>query len=319
MPNISVITPAFRPRGFEALAQAMADNADVSVEWIVVDDGSGTEYDRVFASLPVSVALLRLPMNQGQAAARNAGLSKAKGEWIKFLDADDALGPGHLAALLKATKTGADAAIPFAPTKHVFAGGQTSINDSWRGVDLDDDAQFLRQMVRPFLHHCGALFPRAVLQDLGGYDASLITDEDGDLLLRILMGGYHFEPVEGVNYLYIHHDTGTRVSSDDDIAKLHARIRVCDKIEAAYGKDMPPEVAEALAQRMDKIAMNYWRSFPKPSRDLLDRAQVLCPRYEPDIRAPLRLARTLGGPRLALMAQALHRRLKGRPKGGAQG
>lgn len=319
MTPLSVIIPAFRPLNFDTLKRSMAANRDVDAEWIVVDDGSGPEYDAIFAALPKGVQLIRQPQNHRQGAARNTGLARAQGSWIKFLDADDALDTGHLAALLAAARAAPTATIAFAPTKHVFAGGRTSVNETWRDLPSEAEAQFRRQLVRPFLHHCGALFPRDLLQRIGGYDPSLVTDEDGDLLLRILSLGYNFAPVERVNYLYVHHDSGPRVSADDDIAKMRARIRVCDKIEETFDGAVPADVAHALAQRMDKIAMTYLTAFPSEARALLARAATLSPGYMPDLRGPLRVLRRLGGPGIMLATQRLHRRLKGRPKGGAQG
>lgn len=321
MTDISVIIPAFRPSGFDALSRTMADNANVDAEWIVVDDASGPDYDAVFATLPEGVQLIRQPQNRRQGAARNAGLARAQGTWIKFLDADDALDAGHLAALLAVAEQGQGQtkALPFAPTKHVFANGTTHVNDSWRDLPADSAAQHRRQMLRPFLHHCGALYPRDLLVRLGGYDEDLITDEDGDLLLRILHAGYRFTPVEGVHYLYVHHDGGPRVSADDDIAKMQSRIRACDKVAERFDGQMPPDVAQALAQRMDKIAMTYWTAFPSEAKVLIARARRISPGYTPDMRRPLRLLRGIGGPGMVFAAQGLYRRLKGRPKGGAQG
>lgn len=318
MPTISVIIPAYRPRHFEGLHRTMAANTGVDAEWIVVDDGSGVDFDAVFADLPDNVRILREAENRHQGAARNIGLLAARGDWIKFLDADDRLDEGHLAALQNsAPRDGM--AIPYARTKHVFVTGKSTRNDSDRDLPADHEAQFLRQLVRPFLHHCGALFPRDLLVGLGGFDESLVTDEDGDLLLRILRAGHHFVPVNGVFYHYIHHAAGSRVSADNDIRKLESRIRVCDKIEADFGAGIKPEIARALAQRIDKIAMAYWRTFPNEARRLLARARALSPGYSPDMRAPLRLLRQIGGPDLVFIATAFYRRLRGRPAGGAKG
>lgn len=319
MTAISVIIPSFCPSGFDALEQSINTNTNVDAEWIVIDDGSGSEYQAVFAALPSGVRLISQSKNRGQGAARNLGLAAAGGKWIKFLDADDKLDEGHLAALLDAANGALDGAIVFAPTKHVFPNGSISINDSWRDLPKESMPQYCRQLVRPFLHHCGALYPRDLLIQMGGYDERLITDEDGDLLLRILHAGYHFTPVEGAYYLYTHHESGMRVSYDFGISKMQARVLTCDKVEAAFDWQMPAPVAEALAQRMDKIAFSYWVQYPDEARALLIRASKLSPGYRPDMRAPLRLLRWVGGPSLVLAATSLHRSLMGRPRGGAKG
>jgi glycosyltransferase involved in cell wall biosynthesis len=322
MTELSVIIPAFRPRSFEALARSMAGNADVDAEWILVDDGSGPEYDVVFAALPDGITVMRQPQNRRQGAARNAGLAQAQGKWIKFLDADDELDAGHLASLLNVAESVQDNAIAFAPTRHVFADGHTVDNESWRGLEATPEAQLARLLHAPFLHHCGALFPRDLLERLGGYEEGLLTDEDGDLLIRVLMAGYVFVPVQGVHYLYVHHNEGDRVSSDGGSAKLAARLGVCDRVEAAFadsGQGMPQAVRHGLALRLDKIALSYWHEDRAAARAALERARALCPGYRVPGRWPLRILRALGGPDAVLAATEVFRSLRGRPKGGMQG
>ena len=320
---LSVITPAFRPSGFAALIRSMTANADVSAEWIVVDDGSGPDYDAVFAKLADTPArVIRKAENRRQGAARNAGLDQARGKLIKFLDADDELDAGHLAALLNAAEAAKGNVIPFAPTRHVFASGGIADNESWRGLETTPEAQLARLLHAPFLHHCGALFPRDLLERLGGYEEGLVTDEDGDLLIRVLMAGYAFIPVEGVHYLYVHHHDGDRVSSDRGGAKLAARLRVCDRVEAAFadtGQRMPQAVRHGLALRLDKIALSYWHEDRAEAHAVLARAQTLCPDYRVPGRWPLRILRAFGGPDAVVATTKFVRWLRGRPKGGGQG
>lgn len=319
-PQISVIIPVYKPADFESLRRSMAANSDIAAEWVVVDDGSGKEFDHVFESLnPDEVLLVKQDENRRQAAARNLGLAKSSGAWIKFLDVDDELSAGHLAALLDKAEAGV---VPFAPTKHVFANGKTSINKTWCDVAPDSYAQLVRLIHRPFLHHCGALFPRSLLDSLGGYDESLITDEDGDLLIRVSLAGYVFKAVESANYLYIHGHGAARVSSDSGIEKLKARLKVCDQIEAAIAKSMgalPSEVCRSLAIRLDKIALSFWAENRETAKSILERASSLSPDYRSDERIIIRLLRVIGGPGAVVSFQRLLRRLRGRPAGGAQG
>ena len=66
-----------------------------------MDDGStdmsGTMCDAFAAEIPGMQVVHR--ENGGLAAARNTGLKHAQGEWVLFLDSDDAMAPGLLAAL----------------------------------------------------------------------------------------------------------------------------------------------------------------------------------------------------------------------------
>jgi len=71
-------------------------------EVLVVDDGSGNcpELEWVIADAGLQVRLLRLSAcSGGPAIPRNHGLAAARGQYVAFLDADDAWLPGHLAAM----------------------------------------------------------------------------------------------------------------------------------------------------------------------------------------------------------------------------
>lgn len=68
----------------------------VSVNVIVVDDGSTDETPQVLAALGEEITAIRTD-NNGQAAALNTGFQASTAPLVMFLDADDALLPGALA------------------------------------------------------------------------------------------------------------------------------------------------------------------------------------------------------------------------------
>ena len=86
---ISCIIPIFNGERFlgEALESVLAQTYQ-PVEIIVVDDGSTDGTAEVARRYGERVHYLWQP-NAGQTAARNMGLSEAKGEFIAFLDGDD--------------------------------------------------------------------------------------------------------------------------------------------------------------------------------------------------------------------------------------
>lgn len=100
--GISVIIPCYKATATlrRAVESALTD-APANVEVLLVDDGSpddtGRLCDELAAAEPRVTALHR--PNGGAGAARSTGLDAARGEWVLFLDADDALLPGLWAAL----------------------------------------------------------------------------------------------------------------------------------------------------------------------------------------------------------------------------
>jgi len=288
-PEVSVITPAYNP-GTDLAATVASLNAQScqAFEWILVDDASdplkrGPFDDAIKASnFPVTLVRHRTNWRQGQ--ARNTGISLARGHYLKFLDADDALDPDHLTALLAvAPALNTRKVLPFAPTQHVFlTSGRKSSNLGHRTLDNTSEAQLARLLIAPFLHHCGVLFPRSLIETLGGYDGALVTDEDGDLLIRTLLAGWRFDAVESVRYVYRHHDTAPRVSHDDRPEKLTARQQVTLSVARHYDANqqpMPDAVRDALCKRLDAIAVRCWNSYPQLARSMLAEARALNPAY----------------------------------------
>src|SRR3546814_1127294 len=99
-PRFSVIIPLFnKGKHIESTLESVQAQTFEDFEVIVVDDGStdsGPDVVRKFASARIRMIT---QANAGVSAARNRGVSEAKGENIAFLDADDIWTPQHLSEL----------------------------------------------------------------------------------------------------------------------------------------------------------------------------------------------------------------------------
>jgi glycosyltransferase involved in cell wall biosynthesis len=91
MPLLSIIINNYNYGEFvgEAIKSALAQPTGLA-EVIIVDDGS-TDNSREVIRKYADRATVILQSNGGQGAACNAGLLKARGDWVIFLDADDIL------------------------------------------------------------------------------------------------------------------------------------------------------------------------------------------------------------------------------------
>jgi glycosyltransferase involved in cell wall biosynthesis len=102
MPKVSVIIPVYNAESTiqRAIDSAVAQAFD-STEIIVVDDGSTDSTWQVLASYGAALKLVRQP-NRGPAVARNTGERVCSGEYVAFLDADDAWLPHKLSKTVAA-------------------------------------------------------------------------------------------------------------------------------------------------------------------------------------------------------------------------
>ncbi|AZM89399.1 bifunctional glycosyltransferase family 2 protein/CDP-glycerol:glycerophosphate glycerophosphotransferase [Streptomyces sp. W1SF4] len=110
VPRFSVIVPAYKVQAYlqESLDSVLSQSYP-DLELIAVDDASpdacGSIIDEYAARDP-RVTAVHLAHNLGPGPARNAGLARACGDYLLFLDGDDVLTPGALQAVtdrLKAT------------------------------------------------------------------------------------------------------------------------------------------------------------------------------------------------------------------------
>ena len=93
------------------------------IEIIVVDDGSTDATPSILEQFDTAIRVVRLD-GRGVSAARHAGLAQAGGDHVVFLDADDLLLPGGLAAQVARLERG--------PDVDVVAG-------EWYVCDVDDE------------------------------------------------------------------------------------------------------------------------------------------------------------------------------------
>ncbi|HTQ79931.1 MAG TPA: glycosyltransferase family A protein, partial [Thermoanaerobaculia bacterium] len=104
-PRLSLIIPTFNRAALlpETLASVLGQSLGADLEVILIDDGSTDGTAGVAAALgDPRLTYLPLPRSGNLARVRNAGVARARGEVIAFLDSDDLLEEGALAAYLAA-------------------------------------------------------------------------------------------------------------------------------------------------------------------------------------------------------------------------
>lgn len=96
----SVVMPAYRAEKTIGRAiESVLSQTDANLELIVINDCSPDrtlEVAQSYERHDLRVIVINLSKNKGVAGARNVGIEAAKGDYISFLDADDAWMPNKL-------------------------------------------------------------------------------------------------------------------------------------------------------------------------------------------------------------------------------
>jgi len=179
---ISVIMPVHEtPRDWlqEAIGSVTAQWSD-NWELICVDDGSTSPDVQIVlqqAALDPRIRVVRRQQAGGIARAVNAGLEVAAGDYVAFLDHDDALEPDALYQLARAAQSRA---------------GLIYSDEVLTGPSLDQVLQHRARpawshdyyLSHPYFVHLVAV-RRSLAQAVGGYDETMAISADVDFVLRV--------------------------------------------------------------------------------------------------------------------------------------
>ena len=205
-PLVSILIPAYNAEQWVAQTIQSALNQTWSnKEIIVVDDGSkdGTlTVARIFASRQVSVVT---QPNQGAAAARNNLLSRAQGDFIQWLDADDLLSADKVATQMEAVQRGASSRVLLSSAwgRFRYRTSKAQFIPSGLWCDLSPTEWLIRKLGENlFMQTASWLVSRELTSISGPWDTRLLSDDDGEYFCRVLLksDGVRFVPGGKVFY-----------------------------------------------------------------------------------------------------------------------
>ncbi len=202
VPKVSVVIPVYNGSRFlpEAV-ESIAVQGFPDTEVVIIDDGS-TDETPVVARKMISAYRDRLAVsyqrqeNQGPSAARNAGILRAVGDVIAFLDADDLYPPEKFKVQL--------AAFDDDPSLDLVAGRIQYISlegAEEREVKYDEDNAVVH------VHLGSMLVRRHVFDTIGLFDAAMRYSEDIEWWLRVREKPLHFVILHDITLQYRLHDS----------------------------------------------------------------------------------------------------------------
>jgi hypothetical protein len=309
MATVDIIIPVYNREALvrEAIDSALAAADDTPVEIVVIDDAStdGT-WDSLRAYDDPRIRCFRMETNSGQSAARNRGLELARGTYVKFLDSDDVLMPGHLALEVQAlATTGAGIAV---------SGWCAESN----GTTATYDAPIFHAIVDDVL--AGLAVPTSaalyIRRPDWRWDPALRKLDDWDYFCQAALGEKRIVTVEGAAYTMREH-AGARMTNTTMLANAGEHHRILQKLEDRLsGAGMLTDVrrrrlAQYFYKELRVLSLHDRHLFDAAAEHIRSLDPSFQPRDEEQQRMMRFLARILGFRNAILLHSAVKRAVRG--------
>lgn len=268
-PRLSFVVPTYntKPEYLEDLVNSYLAQSQGVAELIFSDDGSTTpktlEFLRSWSGRQ-GISMVPSSSNTGIAAATNRGIAAAQGEWVSFIDHDDAFSPHALERV--------SAAMQLHPAAKFFYTDEVIADAGLRPVGYLLKPAFDPVLLSGvnYINHL-SFYRRDRLVGIGGLRGGVEGSQDYDLLLRYLQEVSEDEIVHIPYPAYLwRRGPATYSITHRDQSLASARRALAE----AYGKAHPgisvvPALDDALHRpRFDEIIENWpLISVVIPSRD----------------------------------------------------
>jgi glycosyltransferase involved in cell wall biosynthesis len=220
--KVSVVVPTYNQAlHIGECLRSVVSQTYADWEVVVVDDGSTDGTRSEVAKLDDDRIKYFHQVHYGVSEARNVGVSRSSGNYIAFLDSDDMFHPRRLERQVAAMEKDPKACLCFASRVEIHRDGHplglhrgpAEINFETLVVDFPFAPSDI--MVR-----------RAWFEKIGGFDPSVVVNEDRDFYLGLALAGGRFRRLD--EFLGYHRYYPGRVFADLR-KRLSDKLRVLDK------------------------------------------------------------------------------------------
>ena len=234
-PQVTVAVPSHNQGRYLEQALESIFAQQVAVEVFVADGGSSDGSVEILRRWAPRLAGWRSHADAGQAAAINEAIAKGSAPFVCWLNSDDTLEPGGLAALLRALQESPEAPMAYGRVWNL------------------DEASGRRKpvLVRPFSERLmaqlcivsqpGTLVRRAAWEGVGGVDARLHMAMDYDLWWR----------------LYRRYGTPRFVDAFVAVNREHEATKTATRRRAHYREAM-----EVVRRHYGRVPLKWWLAQP---------------------------------------------------------
>ncbi len=232
-PAISVIVPVYNTAKYlDDCVKSVLSQTFKDFELILVDDGStdgsGIICDK-YSCIDTRVITIH-KKNEGVSAARNLGITLAKGNWLIFLDADDLWSDNEALFKLYSAAISNNVDIVRGEYQEITANGEKIK----RATDIGTKKKFAHQIINTQQFHDNIIegeyflvlcLIKTSLKDYLKFDEEQIYLEDMKVYINILMQNIKCLYIDNVFYSYRKHQDA--VTSTANPCKIIDSFRMC--------------------------------------------------------------------------------------------
>jgi glycosyltransferase involved in cell wall biosynthesis len=271
--KVSVIIPLYNsePTLIRCI-DSVLDQDYGNVEVVVVDDGSDDRSLEVAQTYSSKNVLVFSQENKGACAARNFGINRSTGYYLKFLDSDDFLEPNTLAREVLVAEACGPQFIPYGFNKVLnddkFYVKKSKVGADHQSVDL----------INSNLTITLPLHRKSVIDDIGRFDESLQFRQEWDLHLRLVDAGYKFHYHNFCVFTQYIHNSSCRISSRALL--FNKEISNLDNIRKKFNFSSDSTVAAAWSYKYWMLARQFLKDSNIEEANLIfEMAKEIAPKY----------------------------------------
>lgn len=191
-PRFSVVIPCYNYAHFlPGAVRSATQQPGVDVEVIIVDDASTDASAAVALELAAAderISVLQHGVNRGHIVTYNDGLSRADGDYVVLLSADDELAPGALARAAAVFEQHPEVGLVYGFVEYFGSADAPTLGAGReRASSVRSGRRWVRRICRRgrnIIVNPEAVLRRSVLAEIGGYDPEMPQTGDMDLWLR---------------------------------------------------------------------------------------------------------------------------------------
>jgi glycosyltransferase involved in cell wall biosynthesis len=278
---ISVIIPCFNCEAFVGRAiKSVLQQTYSNYEIILVDNNSTDKTGQILAEFsnqyPDKIRVF-MEKKKGAPAARNKGLSEAKGEWIQFLDADDELLPNKLKNQIELTK---DKNVDLVVGNcYKWREGE---DESKKWIVRADTGNPWKALLKSRLGNtCNNLWRKALILSIGGWNERMTSSQEYELMFRLLKHGiairYHEVPE---TIVYVRRNSIARNENNDKLIEIlenRINLRLAIYQHLHLKGELTRELKYTFSKAVHSKLLPHMKRVPDYVTAKLDQLQAMFP------------------------------------------